>query len=272
MTLRIRISHETTYSYEQPVRSLMQALRVMPRDHEGQVVVSWRIEASIDGRLRSTEDTHGNLVHMFQAEGPFDTVTMRVDGIVETTDTTGFVRGTKDRLPPQVYLRQTQITQPDEGLILYARKTARAGQTHLEQLHALLDGLHGEMAFITDAQDNPVRAAEAFALRKGTAIDLAHIFCASARELGVPARLVEGFDASRTRNGETAARHAWAEAHVEGYGWIGFDPALGRCPADSHVRISVGLDHADAAPVRLARVGGGHEKANVALAVMAIDQ
>ena len=250
----------------------MQALRVMPRDHEGQVVVSWRIEPSIDGRLRSSEDTYGNLVHMFQAEGPFDSITMKIDGIVETTDTTGFVRGTKDHLPPQVYLRQTQTTQPDEGMILYARRTARAGATHLEQLHALLDSLHDEMAFLEDGPEKPVKAAEAFALRKGTAIDLAHIFCASAREIGVPARLVEGYDVARTRQGEMAVRHAWVEAHVESFGWIGFDPSLGRCPADSHVRVSVGLDHADAAPVRLTRVGGGLEKANVALAVMAIDQ
>ena len=101
------------------------------------------------------------------------------------------------------------------------------------------------MAFLEDGPEKPVKAAEAFALRKGTAIDLAHIFCASAREIGVPARLVEGYDVARTRQGEMAARHAWVEAHVESFGWIGFDPSLGRCPADSHVRVSVGLEHED---------------------------
>ncbi len=270
--MRIRISHETVYTYETPVRSLLQVLRVMPRDHEGQVVVSWRIEPSIDGRLRSTEDTHGNRVHMFQAEGPFDSMTVKIDGIVETADTTGFVRGAKDYLPPQVYLRHTQVTQPDESLVLHARKTARSGSNQLERLHALMDGMHSEMTFAAEGPEHPVKAAEAFALRKGTAIDFAHVFCASAREIGVPARFVEGYDASRSGLGEAAPRHAWAEAYVEGYGWIAFDPVLGRCPTDSHVRVSVGLDHAEAAPVRLSRVGGGQEKAVVKLAVMAIGQ
>ncbi len=55
--------------------------------------------------------------------------------------------------------------------------------------------------------------------------------------------------------------HAWAEAHVDGYGWIGFDCANGLCPIDTHVRIAVGLDYADAAAGARARARAAKAKA-----------
>jgi len=42
--MRLRIAHETTYSYERAVKSLIQLLRLTPRDHDGQHVRAWRIE------------------------------------------------------------------------------------------------------------------------------------------------------------------------------------------------------------------------------------
>lgn len=43
--------------------------------------------------------------------------------------------------------------------------------------------------------------------------------------------------------------HAWAEAYVEGLGWVGFDPFMNRCPDERYVRIATGLDYRDARPV-----------------------
>ncbi|AJK49235.1 transglutaminase family protein [Burkholderia plantarii] len=43
--------------------------------------------------------------------------------------------------------------------------------------------------------------------------------------------------------------HAWAEAYVEGLGWVGFDPFMNRCPDERYVRVAAGLDHTDARPV-----------------------
>jgi transglutaminase-like putative cysteine protease len=270
--LRIRISHEAAFTYEQPVRSVTKALRVMPRDHEGQVVVSWRIEPSVDGRLRSSEDAFGNLVHAFQADGPFDALAIHIEGIVETTDTTGFVRGAPDPLPAQIYLRDTVLTQPDEAMILFARKLDRAGKTELDQLHLLMDALHEVMTFGPSSSAAPGKASEAFGLRTGNAIDVAHIFCGCARELGIPARLIMGYSVMALGSAGVDSGHSWAEALVPGYGWIGFDPSVNQCPGGEHIRVAVGLDHADAVPFRLARIGGGGEVARGAVSVTEIAQ
>ncbi|MGY3290740.1 transglutaminase-like putative cysteine protease [Bradyrhizobium sp. LM3.6] len=63
------------------------------------------------------------------------------------------------------------------------------------------------------------------------------------------------------------AGHAWAEAYVDGLGWVGFDPANSICATDAHVRVAIGLDYLGAAPVRGTRYGGGPETLAVAVKV-----
>ena len=69
--MRIRISHLTSYLYETPAGSVIQMLRLTPRNHDGQYVARWRIDVSTDCRLDQHEDAFGNITHVFTAEGPF---------------------------------------------------------------------------------------------------------------------------------------------------------------------------------------------------------
>lgn len=270
--MRIRISHEVSYTYAQPVRSVTKVLRVMPRDHEGQVIVSWRIEPSVDGRLRVNEDAFGNRVHQFQADGPLEALAIRIEGIVETTDTTGFVRGAADPVPAQIYLRDTPLTQPDEAMLLFSRKLDRSGKSELEQLHMLMGALHQEIRLDAVTHSERSRASEAFERRSGSVVDLVHVFCGCARELGMPARIVNGYLAPMTGTVDSGTAHCWAEVLVPAFGWIGFDAALDLCPGDRHVRIAVGIDQTDVAPFRQATVGGGGETAQDAVFVATLAQ
>jgi transglutaminase-like putative cysteine protease len=88
--------------------------------------------------------------------------------------------------------------------------------------------------------------------------------------MGVPARYVSGHLARRDRTDQEAA-HAWAEAWIEGLGWVGFDPANGICPTERYVRIATGLDYLGAAPVRGASYGGSGETLAVKLVVRDAD-
>ncbi|MGB8578910.1 MAG: transglutaminase family protein [Pseudolabrys sp.] len=266
--MRIRISHATTYAYDTPPTGVTQLLRLTPRDHDGQHVVSWRIDLSEDCLLHQHEDAFGNITHSFTAEGPFNKLTVEVAGEVDTQDTDGLVSGAVERFPPQLYLRETSLTQTDAAIIDFAQATRAAtdGDT-LILLHALLTALNREIAFDTDPTHAATTAAEAFSLRRGVCQDITHIFVAAARALGVPARYVGGH--FHRADGVTAqdAGHAWAEAYVENLGWIGFDPTNGICITDAHVRVAVGLDYLGAAPVRGTRFGGGGETLTVAVRV-----
>lgn len=264
--MRLRIAHSTVCRYQPPASGAIQVLRLTPRNHEGQYVVRWRIDVSPDARLAAHEDAFGNITHVFTADGPLSELRIEVDGQVETQNTDGVVRGTVERFPPSLFLRDTALTQPDAAIGEFAHeiRAAGGGQT-LAELHALLARLHAEIACQPDQAGRAAKAAEAFARKSGAAADLAHIFIGAAHILGIPARFVGGY--FRKENCIEQAAHSWLEAHVPDLGWVGFDPTSGFCPTDGHVRVAVGLDALSAAPVRGTRYGVGGETLEVAVEV-----
>jgi transglutaminase-like putative cysteine protease len=264
--MRIRIAHHTRYWYELPARSVLQVLRLTPRGHAGQHVLSWRIEPNLDGRLRAEEDGLGNLVHTFSADGPLQELSITVTGEVETVDTGGLVTSAVERVPPPVFLRETPLTEPDDAIRELA-ESVRDGDNALGALHNLLEAVHRTMIFDVAPTDARTTAAEAFRLGRGVCQDLTHVFIAAARHLDIPARYVSGYFLRVDGVTEQDAGHAWAEARVPGLGWVGFDPANGICPTDAHVRVAIGLDYLGAAPVRGSRRGGTGEALDVRLRV-----
>ena len=84
-----------------------EGLRLTPRHHDGQYVVDWRVDLSVDCQLHQQEDAFGNITHSFTAEGPLDALSVAVEGEVDTHETHGVVRGTVERFPPALYLRET---------------------------------------------------------------------------------------------------------------------------------------------------------------------
>lgn len=262
--MRISISHAISYSYVEPARHITQILRLTPRDHDGQHVLSWRLEPTIDGRLRSSRDAYGNIVQSFSADGPITELSIHIDGEIETSDLAGVLRGNEERLSPEIFLRDTPLATADDALKEFARNATRNEATQLARMHALMETLHEEMTCVEANQRGGLGAALAFSTREGIAQDLAHVFMACARELGTPARYVSGYAVGRPEAPDyLAGAHAWAEAYLDDYGWIGFDAALGLCPTDGHVRVASGLDFSDAAPIRGARAGGDGETLSV---------
>ncbi len=265
--MRIRIDHETRYHYDAPVRGVSQVLRLKPRPHDGQHIVSWRVDVDVDGRLRESEDAFGNRILRLSAEGPLEEITLSVAGEVETQDTAGMLSGQPERLPPEVYTRQTPLTELTPALEAFAGDAVSGVDDRLDQLHALLGAVHQQVVYDTRSTTVATSAIEAFTQGRGVCQDLAHIFIACARHVGAPARYVSGHLARADGVIEQEASHAWAEALVPGLGWVGFDPANGGCPSERHVRVACGFDYLSAAPVRGSRIGGGAERLSVRLVV-----
>jgi transglutaminase-like putative cysteine protease len=97
--------------------------------------------------------------------------------------------------------------------------------------------------------------------------DISHIFIASARSLGIPARYVSGYLHRADGQNDQQAGHAWSEAYVDGLGWVAFDATNGMCATDAYLRVAVGLDYLSAAPLRGSRIGGDGEGLDVRIRV-----
>lgn len=265
--MRIQVRHDTSYDYSEPVGHAVQLMRMTPRSCGCQFVRRWRVEIDADARLSKGEDAYGNITHIVFLEGALEHVRIHIEGEVETSDQNGIVSGTLERLPLSLFLRQTALTAPSPELTDLSRDCkAGEGGDLLATLHRLNELLHRDMHFDTSATTVETTAAEAFKARQGVCQDFAHVFIASARSLNVPARYVSGYYL-RTDRTEQEAGHAWAEAFVPGLGWIAFDPTHGSCATDRHIRVAVGADAHEAAPVRGAQVGGSDERLTVSINV-----
>jgi transglutaminase-like putative cysteine protease len=266
--MRLSIHHETRYRYDVAPGSVIEVLRLTPYNTANQSVRDWRIDVTGDAMLSRDEDAFGNVVHTFTLAHPGHDLVISATGTVETEPSSGIVSGTRERLPLGVYLRETALTTPDPAIEALARRArAESDGTLLDRAHRLNGLVYETLGFDEGVTTVTTTAAEALAHGHGVCQDLAHVLIAAARADGLPARYVSGYQFAEGRARDEHASHAWAELHVEGLGWVSFDPTAGASCTDAYVRIAVGLDYLSASPVRGAVYGGAGETLAVDVAM-----
>lgn len=261
--MRLTISHMTEYSYEEPVEYALQRLRLTPKDCPGQKVLSWQTSVTGANHEASFEDHFGNRVELVSITGNPHTIGILATGEVETEDRNGVFGPHLGYVPLWLYRRETPLTKPGKLIRELAKSTSGDGE--LARMHALMDRVFETVEYRKDVTDPDTTAEMALERKAGVCQDHAHILISAARYLGIPARYVSGymFDG----NEMTAASHAWAEAHVPGLGWVGFDAANQVCPDHRYVRVAIGLDYVDAAPVSGMRLGTSPEMIMVTVSI-----
>ena len=265
--MQLAINYVTRYRYTEPASSIVQLLRLTPQSFRGQNVLDWRIDVDCNARLREGRDGYGNSTHMLYVEGSVEELKITVTGKVLTEDLAGVVQGLDYDLPQQVFLRSTPLTASSSALRQLAAALEDQGGTTLDKLHRLTATIHSRMTFDTASTGAGTVGADAFDAQHGVCQDFTHIFLAVARGLEIPARYVSGHLFRRDDSEVQEAAHAWAEAWIDGLGWVGFDPANGISTDDAYVRVACGLDYRDAAPMAGARSGGGQEELSVEVRV-----
>lgn len=262
--MRLTIDHRTTYRFTAPQGRVVQLLRVTPRNTYDQTVAAWNVAVDCDARLREHRDGFGNITTMLYAEGPLEGIEITVSGEVVTSPSGGVLHGSFEPLPAALYLRSTPATQAEPALAAFAQSVV-AGRPPIAALHALNAAIH-ERFTISDERPEPgLTATAAFARDTATARDLTQVFIAAARAAGFPARYVTGY--CDVPAGGRPTPHGWADAWIDGLGWVGFDPRLGLSPEEHHVRVAVALDAAGCSPVAGSRLGEGRECLDVEVQV-----
>jgi transglutaminase-like putative cysteine protease len=265
MSLSIR--HTTHYAFAEPVMHALQRLRLTPKETQGQRIVEWRMTFDNAHAELEYDDQHFNHVTLIGVNPGAREVTVTCEGVVETEDNAGVIGRHSGHLPLWSFLRQTPLTRPGPRLRALLREAGGAGEgAPLDFLHALSGLIRERIAYEAGRTHSATTAEEAALHGYGVCQDHAHIFIGAARASGVPARYVSGYLMMDDRIHQEAT-HAWAEAHVEGLGWVGFDVSNGICPDPRYVRVATGSDYRDAAPVTGISFGGMEEVLRVGVAV-----
>lgn len=272
--MRFSVHHLTRFEFDQPSGHSIHDVRLTPIPASGQRVLSWRIDGP--GKRSEWIDGHGNQVTTFSVAHAHEAVEIEVHGLYEHSGAEQWLRyGETPALPPPFWLRNTGMATHDasfDPLIDGLGEGAAEPTRRVMVLHELMKRVGDRIAYQTGVSTVDTTAIEALKRGAGVAQDDAHVFIAACRRLGVPARYVSGYlrnDDPELHVGRTS--HSWAEAWVPGLDWVGFDPANGISPRGDSLRVAIGLDYRDAAPVSGRRVGFGDAKMTVEAAVRAVD-
>lgn len=264
--MRLRISHTTTYLFDQPALYGLQQLRLTPKSRPGhQVVDRWDMVVE-GGRIETTfQDQFRNAVSLVSFDPGAHEIRVSCDGEVVVEDTVGVVGKHSGFAPLWFFLRNTARTDPGDQVAALVN-TVKDMSDDLPRLHALSAAILDVAPYAIGVTGAMTSAEEALSLKGGVCQDHAHIFISAARMLGYPARYVSGYLMMNDRVHQDAS-HAWAEAHLPKIGWVGFDISNGYSPDARYVRVATGLDYTDAAPIAGLHYGASGEAMSVDIQV-----
>lgn len=264
--MRLKILHTTRYTYDSPVGYGLMQLRNTPKDRPSQKVLNWSVSVE-GGRIEAEfDDQHANHVHLISVGGDLAELNIICEGEIEVRGNSGVVGPHTGYAPLWLFKRATPLTRAGPLIRKLLRNVPDASEGDIPRLHALVALIREAVIYETGRTDADTRAEEALEAGHGVCQDHAHIFVSAARLLGYPARYAGGYLMMDDRI-EQDAGHAWAEVHVEGLGWVGFDVSNAISPDERYVRVATGLDYAEAAPVSGMRFGAAAESLDVSIQV-----
>ncbi|MCF2872600.1 transglutaminase family protein [Octadecabacter sp. G9-8] len=263
--MKLKITHTTKYSYDAPVSYGLQQVRLTPVSSKSQTVLDWAVTLTGANQELNFQDQYQNETLLLQVENGVSEVSVQVSGHIETHSTDGIFGKVYGTAPLWHFLQSTPRTLA--GAHVKALTDGISGRTDtLAALHDLSKAIVDVVPYGEAQTFAGTTAEQALIAKGGVCQDHAQIFVSAARTFGIPARYVSGYLMMNDRVDQDAS-HAWAEAHVDGLGWVGFDVSNGISPDERYVRIAIGLDSRDAAPLTGMRMGSAAESMIVSLQV-----
>lgn len=270
---RLRIRHETLYTYERPVAFATHRLMVRPRDSHAIRVVNAALTVSPPGETRWLYDALGNSVCCFTPRGESRALSIVSELVIERfpaklTDlhvhnpqtVTPIVYTPADRVVLAPFVEP--VTEDADGVLLQwlRAQIGRPDEPALQFLLRLNSAIRDQFAFSVREHGAAQDPAHTVSLGSGACRDFAWLMVESLRRLGYAARFVTGYLYSPGENSSlrgAGATHAWCEVFLPHLGWTEFDPTNALAESPDLIPVAVARTPAEAAPVSGAIYGDG---------------
>ena len=258
--MRITIRHRTSYAFDAPVYLEPHVIRLRPRADGSVRLVDFALEIDPPPAVRADIlDPEGNVVTRAWFEGRWPQLVVQTRAVVDTLldNPFRFLVSEPDRPLPYAYTpdlceRLALYRRPPDAAHPAVREMALAAASASQHDPARFPLVLAERiraAFVRETRpEGPPLAPEAtIASGRGACRDLAVLFVACCRAMGLAARFASGY--AHSEEADPAELHAWGEVFLRGGGWRGYDPGQGLAVADRHVTVAAAADPLHAAPV-----------------------
>jgi len=259
---RFNIHHVTRYTYDEPVRDSANQVILFPIRDEYQETVSQELQISGEPQVEIYKDYYGNEVGSFSYAEPHtelvidSKVTVLVTGKTPPDDMIPAgqqwqrLDEARYMVPYIDFIMQEKFPSIEEVRQVDGVRDARK-LTPLQAAKNLNEYVYNNFDYnkgVTDVETTP---EEIWKLKAGVCQDFAHMLLVMLRMINIPARYVSGY-VCPNKNGMRGegATHAWVEAYIPFYGWLGFDPTNNCLASHLHVRLATGRSFSDVSPVK----------------------
>jgi transglutaminase-like putative cysteine protease len=277
------IRHVTRFRYSAPVRESVMELRMQPRSEGPQMLRSFQIATVPRAHLYAYTDHFGNAVYHFNSLREHDELRIEAQAIVElavpppmpeVADVLEWQRFNEYNLTDDHFdlLEPSKFARPSESLhaFMQAKDLASPPGDPMNALRTLSQSIHDAFDYQPGVTEVHSPIEHALKEHRGVCQDFTHIMIAIAREWKIPARYVSGYlhhGRKHEDRSEDGATHAWIEAWLPSFGWVGFDPTNGTMAGDRHIRAAVGRDYDDVPPTRGTIKGDAQSELAIAVSV-----
>lgn len=277
--MKLSVFHRTTFTYGMPVTHSVNTLHLEPRTFPYQKTIGALIRVIPATRVRRFTDLFQNITHHFELPGAHSKLEIesriKVHNLpldISAASRAATLEGYRDSsIREQIwpYLQESRWVSRHPEVWRQAVDVTAPFTAVFDQANALMEWVYREFRYESGVTNVSTHLEEAFQMRRGVCQDFTHVMLGLCRAVGIPARYASGYLYNGPRDTLVGAQasHAWAEVYLPAAGWIGFDPTNNTLADERYVKVSVGRDYEDVAPVRGNYHGTGHCRMEVRVEV-----
>jgi transglutaminase-like putative cysteine protease len=267
------------FNYAFPASHSVNTLHLEPRTFPYQKTLGALVRVIPATRVRRFTDLFQNITHHFELAGPHSRLEIesriRVHNlpldISEASRQATHEAFDDLSIREQIwqYLQESRWVSRHPEVWREALDITAPHTSVYDRALALMHWIHQEFSYDPGSTTVSTHLEDTFSMRRGVCQDFTHVMLGLCRSVGIPARYASGYLYNGPRDTLVGAQasHAWAEVYLPAAGWIGFDPTNNNLADDRYVKIAVGRDYEDVAPVRGNYHGTGHCRMEITVEV-----
>jgi len=273
------VKHTTKYFYPSAVTDSANQIILSPPSDEHQEILAHEIRIRPLAVVDSYIDYFGNKVGVFTIVEPHTDLVIVVDAEVETKQ----VAAPTDFWPAQTQWERIDTLSLEVEFLDFVKsgsytslplikkeiaELANREKTILQSVQSLSSYVYDQITYQQGVTDVETDIDKIWELKAGVCQDFAHLLLEMLRISAIPARYVSGYICPMGNELRgIGATHAWVEAYVPDYGWLGIDPTNNCLVSDRHIRIAFGRNFNDCTPVKGTYKGSSAHTLSVAVVI-----
>ncbi len=273
------IKHITRYSYSSTVIDCTNQIMLYPIIDAQLEVRGHEIKISTNPALETFVDYFGNHIGVFSIIKPHNELLIEsianviTKPIILPTDDMNaheqwnYLRSLKMHPAYMDFLIQQIFSSSDEVKKILQNEISEE-KTPLQNAIFLSEYVYNNFTYKKGITNVETKTDEVWQLKAGVCQDFAHILLVFLRMFEIPSRYISGYICPKDKEmrGE-GATHAWVEAYIPNYGWLGLDPTNNCIVNDRHVRLATGRNFSDCTPVKGTYKGSGEHTLEVSVEI-----